>query len=147
MKVILLQDVRGIGRKGDIVEAKDGYARNFLIPKGYAAIATESAVREAKHREKSREIRDKMHLQASKELKEKIEQETFTLAVKAGEKGRIFGSVTNMDIAGALKDAGYEVDRKDILMQAPIKDVGMHVVELRLHSEVSARIKVDVVEE
>jgi large subunit ribosomal protein L9 len=147
MKVILLQDVRGIGRKGDIVEAKDGHARNFLIPKGYAAIATESAVREAKHREKSRAIRDTMHLQASKELKEKIEQETFTLAVKAGEKGRIFGSVTNMDIAGALKDAGYEVDRKDILMQAPIKDVGMHVVELRLHSEVSARIKVDVVEE
>ena len=137
MKVILLQDVRGIGRKGDIVEAKDGHARNFLIPKGYAAIATECCSRGKAQREIS--CNPRYNASAGiKELKEKNRAGDVHSCGKSRGKGRIFGSVTNMDIAGALKDAGYEVDRKDILMQAPIKDVGMHVVELRLHSEVSA---------
>ncbi len=147
MKVILLKDVKGLGSKGEVIEAKDGYARNYLIPKGLAVIATESSIREAEHRQKAQDARDEKALEAARELKEKIEQEVFNLSVKAGESGRIFGSVTNMDIAEAVQAAGYKVDKKDILLADHIKEVGHHSVEVRLHPDVSAWIKVEVKEE
>ncbi|HHX03369.1 MAG TPA: 50S ribosomal protein L9 [Tissierellia bacterium] len=147
MKIILLENVQGLGSKGEVVEAKDGYARNFLVPRGLAVIATDSSLREAKHRQKSQAIRDEKELEDAKALKEKMEKETFVLSVKAGEEGRIFGSVTNMDIAEAVEAAGYKVDRKDILLDNPIKDVGSHSIEIRLHPEVHVWVKVEVNEE
>lgn len=144
MKVILLKDVKNIGKKGELIEAKDGYARNFLLPRGLAVEATASSMKELEHQDRAREKRDAKALEKAQGLKEKLQEEKLEMAVKAGEAGRIFGSVTSMDIAEVLEKLGYRIDRKNILLEHPLKTLGEHDVDIKLHPQVIARLKLVV---
>ena len=114
MKVILKQDVKGTGKKGDLVEVSDGYARNFLLKKGLAEIATASGINEITQRRVAEEYHRAEYIKAQKELASKLQGQEVTVAIKAGENGRVFGAVTTADIASALAAAGYDIDKKKI---------------------------------
>jgi large subunit ribosomal protein L9 len=145
MKLILTQEVDGLGAPGDVVEVKDGYARNYLIPRGFAIRWTRGAERTAdsiKAARSSREVRDLDH---AKQIKAKLEGTTVNLPVRAGEGGRLFGAVTVGDIAGAITQAGAEVDKRKILLGNPIKSLGSHQVTVKVHDEVDATVNLNVV--
>lgn len=147
MKVILQQDVKGVGKKGEIKEVAEGYARNFLLPRKLAVEATQAnlSVHQAKVRSKKR--KEEEELEAAKRLKEKIEKEKITIPAKAGEAGRLFGAVTNKQVAEALNKKKYKVDKRKIIMDEPIRALGVTQVTAKLHPEVTATIQVHVVEE
>lgn len=147
MKVILLEEVKNLGKGGDIVTVKDGYARNFLFPKNLAMVADKQNMNRLDHVKKQQEERDKANLQAAKDLKAKVEQATVAKTVKAGENGKIFGSITSMDIAEELVKQGLEIDKKQIELQNPIKEIGEHKVDVKLHTEVKATVNVIVTAE
>lgn len=145
MKVILRSAVDNLGRAGDIKEVSDGYGRNFLLPNRLAVRATPAALREW---EKCREKRAKVvaaEVSAAKALAEKLVGVKLSFTMPAGAEGRLFGSVGKSDILKSLKASGFEVDKAAVRLEAPIKAVGEHEVELRLQPEVSARIKIAVV--
>jgi large subunit ribosomal protein L9 len=146
MKIILTQDVSGLGAPGDIVEVKDGYGRNYLVPRGLAIRWTRGAekqVTQIKRARSAREIRDVGH---ASEVKARLEGLTVTLPTKAGDAGRLFGSVTSADIVAAVVAAGGpDLDKRSVEVSAPIKVVGSHVVNVRLHPDVAATLTVDVV--
>jgi large subunit ribosomal protein L9 len=145
MKLILTQEVNGLGAAGDVVEVKDGYGRNFLIPRGLGIRWTkggEKTIESIKAARSSREVRDLDHAKA---IKAKLEGSTFSLPVRAGEGGRLFGAVTVNDIATAIKDAGAEVDKRKILVGNPIKSLGSHQVTVKVHDEVDATVNLNVV--
>ena len=149
MKLILTQEVGGLGAPGDIVEVKDGYGRNFLIPRGFAIRWTrggERTVESIKAARSSREVRDLDHAQ---EIKAKLEGTTVELPVRAGEGGRLFGAVTVSDIAGAINaaaGAGKDtVDKRKIILGNPIKSLGTHQVTVKVHDEVDATVNLNVV--
>jgi len=145
MKLILLGEVAKLGKTGDQVEVADGYARNFLLPRGLAIEATPSNLK-AWERQKllgqSREAKAKREALA---LAEKINTISVTIQCQAGEQDKLFGSVTNLDIGNALAQEGIEVDRKKIALPEPIKTLGLYTVSIRLHPEVTAELKVWVV--
>ena len=144
-KIILTTDVANLGGPGDIVEVKDGYARNYLLPRGYAIVASKGAeknVRTIQRAQESRRIRDLDH---AKEIKAKLEGSTFQLPVRAGEGGRLFGAVTTGDIASAISDAGAEVDKRTIVVANPIKSLGAHTVTVKVHDDVEAQVSLNVV--
>ncbi|WP_459129407.1 50S ribosomal protein L9 [Guggenheimella bovis] len=147
MKVILLEDVKSLGKKGEVVNVKDGYGNNFLIKGGKAMLATDSNMRELESQKRAKEKRDLEHLKECEALKEKIEKTPITLPVKAGEQGRVFGSITSMDIAQKMNDLGLPIDKKDIELKAPIKELGDYTVPVKLHTKVTAKIKLHVVGE
>jgi large subunit ribosomal protein L9 len=145
MKLILTQEVGGLGAPGDIVEVRDGYGRNFLIPRGFAIRWTkggERTIDSIKAARASREVRDLDH---AKEVKAKLEATTFQLPVRAGEGGRLFGSVTVTDIADAITGAGAEVDKRKIILGNPIKSLGTHQVTVKVHDDVDATVNLNVV--
>jgi large subunit ribosomal protein L9 len=145
MKLILTQEVGGLGAAGDIVEVKDGYGRNFLIPRGFAIRWTkggERTVDSIKAARASREVRDLDHAQ---EIKARLEGTTVNLPVRAGEGGRLFGAVTVGDIAGAIADAGAQVDKRKIIVGNPIKSLGTHQVTVKVHDDVDAVVSLNVV--
>ena len=145
MKLILTQEVGGLGAPGDIVEVKDGYGRNFLIPRGFAIRWTkggERTVESIKAARSSREVRDLDH---AKEIKAKLEGTTVQLPVRAGEGGRLFGAVTVNDIAGALAEAGAPGDTRTIIVGNPIKSLGSHQVTVKVHDELDALVNLNVV--
>jgi large subunit ribosomal protein L9 len=145
MKLILTQEVDGLGAPGDIVEVKDGYARNYLVPRGFAIRWTrggERTVDSIKAARSSREVRDLDH---AKQIKAKLEGSAVTLPVRAGEGGRLFGAVTVSDIAGAIAQAGADVDKRKILLGNPIKSLGSHQVTVKVHDEVDATVNLNVV--
>lgn len=146
MKLILTTDVSGLGGAGDIVTVKDGYGRNFLVPRGLAIVATRGAEKQVatiKRAQAAREVRDLGHAQ---EIKSQLESLTVTLSTRAGDSGRLFGSVTAGDIADAVKAAGGPVlDRRKVELSSPIKTLGSHEVVVRIHPEVSAKVALDVV--
>ena len=145
MKLILAQEVEGLGAPGDIVEVKDGYGRNFLIPRGFAIRWTkggERTVDSIKAARASREVRDLDHAQ---EIKARLEGTTVNLPVRAGEGGRLFGAVTVGDIAGAIADAGAQVDKRKIIVGNPIKSLGTHQVTVKVHDDVDAVVSLNVV--
>lgn len=145
MKVILQQDVKGLGKKGEIVNASDGYARNFLIPKKMAVQANEGNVHEVEQQKKAQAKRKAEELQEAERLKERLEKLTVSITTKAGEGGRLFGSVTNKEIAEALqKQHKIKIDKRKINMADPIKDLGDTVVEVKVYPKVSASMKVKV---
>lgn len=145
MKVILRQDVDGVGRRGDIVTVADGHARNFLLPKGMAIVASDGAVNQANAMRKARDLREAADRAAAGTIAEALAAKTFTIKAKAGNEGRLFGSVTNGDIASALADqAGVRLDRKKIVAQ-PIRTTGSHTAVVRLHADVECQIKISVV--
>lgn len=145
MKVILLKDVKGLGKEGDLVNAKDGYARNFLLPKGDAIEATPANLKKWKEEKaKEAEKKENQHKEAL-ELKEKIEAITVTINGKAGDGGRLFGSITSKDIADALKEQyNIDIDRRKIELKDNIKTLGSTQVELRVYAEVVAKLNVNV---
>jgi len=147
MKVILIEDVDDLGRAGEILNVKDGYGRNYLIPKKKALPATPDNVRKMERvRRELEAARNKARADAER-LAERIRSLSLTLPRKAGEGDKLFGSVTSMDIQRALKDEGIEVDRKRILLDEPIKSLGLFHVRVRLHQEVTAELKIWVVQE
>lgn len=148
MKVILKQDVKGLGKKGDIVNASDGYARNFLFPKNLAMEATEGTIKDYQIKKESEAKKKLKELQEAQELAKKISQLTLTLKVKAGENGKLFGSITSKDISEALKNQyGYQIDKKKIVLNEAIKVAGSYDVEVKIYPEVSTRLKVTIVQD
>ena len=148
MQIILLEKVANLGNLGDVVRVKDGYARNFLIPTGQARRATEKAVAEFEARRAELEKAQAEKLAAAQALGEKLSGKTVSISQKAGVDGRLFGSVTNFDIAEGLKAAGFEVAKQQIrLPNGPLKTVGEHPVSLSLHTDVVVEITVAVVGE
>ncbi len=147
MKVILLEDVKSLGKKGDVVNASDGYARNLLLPRNLAVPATDGNMKDlaAKKRGEARVAAE--NLKAAEELKVKIEEKSVTVAIKVGSAGRTFGSVSAKEIAEAAKDQlGLELDKKKMNLPNPIKELGTSTVEIRLHPKVTAGLKVIVKE-
>ena len=146
MKLILTQEVTGLGGAGDVVEVKDGYGRNYLIPRGDAIRWTrggEKTVESIKKARSSRAVRDQEH---ADQIKGKLEAGPVDVKVKAGSAGRLFGAVTTIEIAGALAAvAGEEVDRRAIALGNPIKTLGAHSVSVRLHDDVSATVALNVI--
>jgi large subunit ribosomal protein L9 len=146
-EVILMQDVDGLGAEGDVVKVADGYARNFLMPKSIAAPVTEATRRRLEKQRKEREARlADQRVEAEKQLSV-VEQTSCTIAVKAGEGGQLFGSVNAADIAAALKDQGVNVDKKQVALEQPLRELGVFKVPIHLHPEIHATLKVWVVEE
>ena len=147
MKLILTQEVDGLGAAGDVVEVRDGYGRNYLVPRGLGIRWTrggEKQIESIKAARASREVRDRDH---AKEIKAKLEGSTVNLPVRAGEGGRLFGAVTVNDIAGAISSTIGEgsVDKRKILVGNPIKSLGAHQVTVKVHDEVDAVVNLNVV--
>ncbi|MBI5640545.1 MAG: 50S ribosomal protein L9 [Nitrospirae bacterium] len=147
MKVFLKEDVKNLGSLGDVVTVAEGYARNFLFPKKMAVVANEKNVKEFEHHkklllEKAAKLKDSLKATA-----DKLSSLTLTIRAKSGEEEKLFGSVTNMDIAEALKAEGFDFDKKKISIEEPIKRLGTYSVEVKIHPEVSASVKVNVVQE
>lgn len=145
MKVVLLQDVKGQGKKGEIVDVNEGYARNFLIKKGMAEVATPSKINDINQKKAAADYHKAEEIKATKELAKEIYGKLFTVKIKAGLKGKVFGSVTGANISDALLEAGYNVDKKKIVLPQPIKLVGEYEIELKLMEGISTKIKINVV--
>lgn len=144
MKVILKENVENLGHIGDVVKVAPGYARNFLIPKGFAIEATLKNTKALEHEKRQLEYKKNKVLEAAKQLAARIEGLTLSIAHQAGEEGKLFGAVTNMELAELLKAQGIEVDRKKIVLAEPIKHVGEFNASVKLHPEVNASLKVTV---
>jgi large subunit ribosomal protein L9 len=147
MKVILKDNVENLGEIGDLVPVKPGYARNFLIPQGKAIEATVRNVKVLEHQKKLVQDRINKTIRSAESLAKRIESISVTISQKVGENDRLFGSVTTMHIADALMEEGFDVDKKKILLEEPIKQLGVYTVPVKLHPDVSANLKVWVVEE
>ncbi len=146
MKIILTHEVASLGAPGDVVEVKDGYARNYLVPRGDAIRWTKGAEKEIVSIKRAREVRSVHDLGHAQEIKGQLEALDVTLAARAGDGGRLFGSVTVSDVADAVKAAGGpDVDKRRIEIGNPIKTVGSHQVNVRIHPEVVATVAVDIV--
>lgn len=147
MKVILLEDVKALGKKGEIVEVNDGYARNFILPKKLGKEATGANLNDLKLQKANADKVAAENLANAKDLKGKLEEKTYQLSIKAGEGGKVFGSVTGKEIAQAAKEQyGFEIDKKKIALKEPIKTFGTHTVTVKLHPQVTAELKVVVTE-
>jgi large subunit ribosomal protein L9 len=145
-KVILTHEVTGLGEAGDIVEVKNGYARNYLVPQGFATPWTRGGQKQVDQIKSARQARALHSLEDAQALKAKLEQTKVRLTVKAGQGGRLFGSVKTADVAAAVSAAGLgEVDKRKIEITAPIKSIGDHEATVRLHDDVSATITLQVV--
>ena len=145
MKVILKADVKGSGKKGDIIEVSDGYARNFLLKKGLADVATASGINEAPQRRTADAFHKAENEKALREQAKALHGKEVTLSIRTGENGRVFGSVTTAQISAALAELGYEIDKKKISTKESIKTVGRFDAEVRLMEGVTAKIFVNVV--
>ncbi len=143
MKVILKADVKGTGKKGDVVEVADGYGRNFLVKKGLAQIATASSVHEAQQKKDAQAFHKAEEIKATKALAEKLDGSKVVVKIKTGENGKVFGSVTSAHVSSALAGLGYDIDKKKIKMDS-VKTVGVFQAEIRLMENVSAKITVSV---
>lgn len=145
MKLILTRDVGDLGAPGDIVEVKDGYGRNYLIPQGMAIAWTRGAEKQIDQIKRARQIREVRNLDHAQEIKTDLEALSVSVAAKAGDTGQLFGRVTDRDIAAAIKAAGGpDVDRQRIEIGEPIKHVGEHPITVQLHPEVAAVVRVSV---
>lgn len=147
MEVILKEDILTLGYKDDVVNVKRGYARNYLIPQGKAIIATESAKKIMAENQKQRAHKLEQIKAEAQALADKMEGVSLTIGAKTSSTGTIFGSVTNIQIAEGLKEKGFEIDRKLILIKDPVKEVGSYKAVAKLHKEVSVEIPFEVVAE
>ena len=147
MRVILLENVPSLGKTGDLVKVSDGYGRNYLIPQKKAILATEKSLKVIEHQRRLiQQGLEKTKKDAGK-IAQRIETLSCTFLRTVGESGKLFGSVTSMDIENYLKENGIEVDRKKISLEEPIKNLGMFTVPIKLHADVTAHLKVWVVQE
>jgi len=147
MKVIFLQDVKGQGKKGEIKNVSEGYAQNFLIPRGLVRPATEGNVKTLEQQTAAELKRKEKEKEEAIELGKKLEEITVTLKAKAGEGGRLFGAITSKQVAEALEKTGIKIDKRKIEMHEPIRTLGVTQVPVKLHPEVKSTFKVQVTEE
>lgn len=145
MKIILLKDVKGTGKAGEIKEVADGYARNCLIKKGLAEEATSVKVNSLNIKKDAQDFHKKEEIKALKEQASKLNGEKITVKIKCGENGKIFGSVTSKEIADSLAEKGFSVDKKKILLKEGIKSLGEYQVDVKFLPDVFAKIKVEVI--
>ena len=147
MLVILRENVENLGRIGDVVNVRDGYARNFLLPRNLVVAADEKNIQAIEHHKRSLEKKRLAQRASSEELAKKLSEFSCTISRKVGEHDKLFGSVSTSDIADAMKSAGYSVEKRAIHLEHPIKTLGVHPVEVKLEPEVTATVKVWVVKE
>jgi large subunit ribosomal protein L9 len=147
MKVILREDVKNLGHMGEVVNVADGYARNFLFPKKFAVEANTKSLKEFEHNKKIIAERAAKLKASFASVADKLSSLALTIKAKSGEDEKLFGSVTNMDIAEALASEGYDIDKKKITMSEPIKRLGEYSVTIKLHHDLSAVVKVNVIQE
>ena len=145
MKVILIKDVKGSGKAGDIIDAKDGYARNFLIKNGLAKEADAQAMNDNKNQKAAADFHKKELLKANKELRDALHKKEVEIEAKTGENGKFFGSITNKEIADKLAEMGFDIDKKKIVLDSNIKSTGSYKVNVRISAEETAVITVTVV--
>ena len=146
MKVILADDVDNLGRKGDVVSVADGYARNFLVPKGLALFASKGSLRQAEQMRRAREEQERKVKEAAAARIGALGASPVYISARAGEEGRLFGSVTKADVARAIEDQlGEKVDRHLVRLDDPIRSLGTHTVEINLHEEVNGMVTVEVI--
>lgn len=147
MKVILQQDVKALGKKGDLVEVSDGYARNFILPKKLGVEANNANINDLKLRKANEEKIAAQNLAKAQEFKKQLEDKVIAVSIKAGEGGKVFGAVTGKEIAQAAKEQyGYDIDKKKIVLKESIKNFGTYEVPLKLHPKVTAALRVQVSE-
>jgi large subunit ribosomal protein L9 len=144
MKVLLKHDVPKIGKSGELLEVKEGYARNFLIPRGLAVEATGGTLKQLEEEKKAQEHKKSKEKDEAQALAAKIKGLTITLRHKAGDEGRLFGSITSTEVAEGLKQKGFEIDKKQVLMDDHIRLLGKHIVKIKLHADVTADLNVEV---
>jgi large subunit ribosomal protein L9 len=147
MKVIFLKDVKGQGKKGEIKDLSEGYIRNFLLPKGLAAIASEGNVKQLEHQKQSENKRKEKEKADAQELAAKLNEMTVIIKSKAGEGGRLFGSITSKQIAEELEKKGIHLDKRKIEMADAIRSIGTMTVKVKLYPDVTAQLRVQVTEE
>jgi large subunit ribosomal protein L9 len=147
MKLILKQDVANVGDRGQIVEVKDGYGRNFLIPQGLAVFASKSAIKSSENEEKQVAKKRELDIKNAEKLAEKISATSITIPVKAGEDGKIFGTITTQQIADALAEKGLEIDRRKIAISSEVKALGEYMAVVALTGSIKPELKVWVVKE
>jgi len=148
MKIVLREDVETLGRKGDLLDVADGYARNYLVPRGLAIVATKGVEQQSTAMRRNRQIRDLRDKESAQELATRLTASPIEVKARAGEGGKLFGSVTTTDIVAAVKDrSGIELDRRKVTLAEPLKAVGPAEVPVQLHSEVTATLVVEVVAE
>lgn len=144
MKVVLVEEVKGLGKVNDVVEVSSGYANNFLFKKHLAMEATPANMNIVKTRRKAESAKSAHELEEAREIEAKISGMTLDIPVKCGESGRLYGAVTAIDIAAALKKKGIRIDKRSINIEQPIKNLGDHKINIRLHPEVSATLAVKI---
>lgn len=147
MKVILKEDVKKLGNMGEIVTVADGFARNYLVPKGLAVEASSKNMKSLEHAQKVIQEKAKKVKESLQEFAARLSKVTLIMKAKAGEEGKLFGSVTSMDIAEQLKNEGIEIDKKKIILEEPIKRLGNFTVGIHLHADINSQITLQVVEE
>ncbi len=147
MEIILRFDVNKVGKAGSVVKVKDGFARNYLIPQGKAYPHTDAYINRYNEEIKSKKYREIRIKNSAEALRDELKDKVFTFTMKAGEDGKLFGSVTSQNIADRLTEKGYEIDKKKISLEENLKSLGDHVVPYKLHSDVSIEIKVKIVAE
>jgi large subunit ribosomal protein L9 len=144
MKVILTEEIRGLGTRGDVVTVKDGYARNYLLPKSLAREATTSNLKQIEHERRKWALLAQQEKDVAQKAADRVRGVKIQIEKRVGEHGHLFGSVTANEIADALMEKGIEVDKRRIELEQPIKNIGMHTVDVRLHRDVIAQIQVEV---
>ena len=145
MKVILRSNVEGVGYTGDVVEVANGYAQNFLMPKGLAMRATDGAVSQAAAMKRSRDLQDLKQREVAEEAAQRLEAVSISIEARVGQDDQLYGSVTTSDIAEAVQaQTGIELDRRNMSLEEPIRQVGTHQVEMRLNPEVRAQLSIEV---
>ena len=144
MKVILLQDVKGVGKEGQVVEVSDGYGRNFLLKKKLAKESNAANLNEVKLKQGAQAEHAKRALEAAQELSKDLGGKTFTMKMKSGEGGKLYGAVTAADVSDLLKKNGYDIEKKQVVIESPIKNIGTCGVRIKLHPKVSCQINVEV---
>ena len=147
MKVILNEDVKNLGKMGSVINVSAGYARNFLVPKNLAVEANIKNIKALEHEKRKIAERAKKVIKSNQEIAEKISSMTITLKAKAGEEERLFGSITTMDIANAIKVQGLDIDRKKIMLDDPIKRLGSYTVGIKIQPDINASLNVNVISE
>lgn len=148
MKVILTEDLKGTGKKGEVIDVRDGYGRNFLLPRGLALPASEGNIKRFEHILKEYEKKKERSLKTAEEMKARLEEITLSIKMKAGQDGRLFGSVTPQYMVETIKKStGFEIDRKAIKIEEPIKSTGMHTFIVHLEKNVNALVKIEVEKE
>jgi large subunit ribosomal protein L9 len=147
MKVLLIKDVKSLGKAGEVKEVKDGYGQNFLVKKGLAKVATPKVLEEWEREQAKIKAELEAQIKALNELAEKLNKTKVTIKRKLGENGHLYGAVTKDDIAKALKEAGFEVDKKSIEIKSAIKTVGLHEVSIKLGHGIHAKTQVEIVGE